>query len=202
MRTAGLILGVVLAACGQAPDEPEATFIQVCLSPLAPVGVYSLSGQCDEPVEVRWQLPALVGFDPGVPAETVAAVAAAADKWNTWLGGDALLVVPGRLGLVYGDIQVSARGWTAGQTYAGMSQFAYDYGYGQFYVDVLLYGTYAWHEETILHELGHTLGLDHDPERTDSIMYPRVNGDPSILTAADCLAFREAYPDELDPPDC
>lgn len=41
--------------------------------------------------------------------------------------------------------------------------------------DTLNYNTQPAIFKTLVHELGHTMGLDHNPFDTDSIMYPSLN---------------------------
>lgn len=51
---------------------------------------------------------------------------------------------------------------------------------------------YANNKQVLLHELGHTLGLDHD-EHISSIMYPKIQYRPQELSENDRLLLKRTY---------
>lgn len=86
-------------------------------------------------------------------------VQAGIDVWTKWLGYRLMKIVDdcsdASVGIVYDNLTVS---FYNGLTYPGR--------------DKKLVILYTLNGGTLLHELGHVLGLDHDPDNPKSIMYP------------------------------
>ena len=183
LSKAALAVLVAVAACAARPAKsaPEPTLMQHCYIEGMPVEV----PVCSDPRPVPWpSLPIKVFIDPDYPNPEF--VGAAALSWNFYLGAE--VFVPAK---DLGDADIVVRYYPPNPltNWAGLTSWrVVD---GRAFVLISLYGEYNHHVQVIEHELGHALGLEHDPDKKRSIMYPSADFDRPTLTDADLAALRK-----------
>lgn len=188
-----LLISAALAACAVperslAPDtDPkEPVFWSMCYDALgAPV---DYDGECDGAQEINWgKLPVMLHVDPAYPDDG-RAVLQAVRVWNAWLGTDVFEVTQNPVGA---DIYVVQAVDTPFNP-AGIANHVMGPKHRPVFL-VTLFGDYANNTVIVVHELGHTLGLAHDPGRSRSVMHPSGSWYVPWITRKDCAALRHKY---------
>lgn len=125
--------------------------------------------EAEERTVEPWQWP-LDSFPLSVVSATAApSTVAAVEYWNEQLGFEAFRYV-GWAG-PEPDITVEINQCEPGLN--GATWFKYRDG-GKMYAPIELCDWERY--DTLIHELGHALGLDHDPDNRRSVMYPSSSG--------------------------
>lgn len=164
----------------------------VCYDALGAVVDYD--GDCEDAQEINWgKLPIRLHIDPSYP-DRGKTVLQAVRVWNGWLGTDVFFVTQNPVGA---DVVVR---YQMGNLWdpAGMAEHVLRNGRPAF--TVTMYG--AYHNSTVIvaHELGHVMGLAHDPGRVRSVMHPSGEWYVPWLTKKDCRRLRQKY--GLNPGSC
>lgn len=175
-------LSVQNAPVDKDPNEPG--FWSMCYD--VEGNIKDFAGECDDAQEINWgKLPVRLHIEPSYPDR--AAVLKAVRVWNTWLGTDVFLVTANPVGA---DIVMH---YTMGQLLDPAGRADHVLRNGRPFFTVTMFGVYAGNPLIITHELGHTLGLAHDPGRERSVMHPSGEWYVPWLTAKDCRGLRNKY---------
>lgn len=142
------------------------------------------------------QFPLLLVLDPAAGAWGPE-VYVAAQFWNSLMQSEVFLFIPGVGTELFGDRTLSVVPVRA----APPGRFPYTaYGYdaetGAIGSTAIYLPPDAPAEirfRTVIHELGHVLGLAHDPRDEYSVMFPYAVFGPFRVTAHDIQAVGEAY---------
>lgn len=180
MRAIVVAILAALAACGAAKPKSEPTLFQRCYVaeiPMAP-------GLCKNPTPIPWakKLPIEVYIADDYPHPDI--VRSVLVMWNRWLGQD--VFVPAE-SVDSADVLIVARSGTG--NLAGLMQHVLENGRPLCLVS--LFDEFEHDQEVIAHELGHVLGLDHDPDNKRSLMYPEASFERPSVTDADIVALRK-----------
>lgn len=173
MRT--LLIALLCLGCSEGPCEP-------------------MYGTCesDLPEDQRdhWNgdnLHATLTLDPDLTFAELDAVIAAAESWEAATEGRV------QLELVYGHIPMPER-YAVRRATPGQLETSTLAMTGHTVITLSPVGTHPSLQGIVLHELGHFLGLGHEPEKPYSIMYPYVSEDMPSLPTADAVAdLRRLY---------
>jgi hypothetical protein len=195
MRNLVLCL-LFLAACGSS----DPTFMGVCDTGsqiYLPIGDAVNSSVCENPTAITWpSLPLVVELDADVSVTYDSSVSSAMDFWNNELGFTAFTT--------HGPTaQVHVTIGSAGSGGDGATSFYYDEeGKLNALVELRRPGDITEVYYIMAHELGHSLGLCHDADDYESVMYPELDyawSDPDqdfrviVVTDNDKNALRAKY---------
>jgi hypothetical protein len=138
---------------------------------------------------IEWDhLPLGVYMDTENPKQVKAAVQAI-DVWNSWLGFETFKLVT-----TADAADVILLDGGPHEMYRGMTLYARtDEGKGDLFSFVLIYDAALGDAGTMTHELGHVLGLEHDPDNSRSIMYPNTARYVPWLEPQDKLLLQSLY---------
>lgn len=183
-----VLLLPLATACGvasrvpQPRTVPEPTGWSVCYEADGTVDNYD--GECSAPALVKWNLPATVYIPPDYPERN--RVLQAMGVWNDHMGTAVFKESTGpAANVVITMAPLSIWG------FAGLAEHTRKNGITVFTVTV--FQGYFGRADVITHELGHTLGLAHDPGNKRSIMYPSGNWVVPGVTKADCQYLKDLY---------
>lgn len=169
---------------GEREDKTEPTFWEMCYDVKGNPEDYA--GECEDPQIVDWgSLPIRLAIDESYPGEGEA-VLKAVRVWNGWLGTDVFYVTPVDPDVVVqmGELSILGPAGRADHTRR----------FGKLKFTVTLFGEeYANRVSIVTHELGHVLGLAHDPGRHRSVMDPGGDWYMPWITDKDCVALRRMY---------
>lgn len=192
-KIVAVLILTVMGGCASVPKpewpapEWKDEIIHLCWSDDS--NFANTAGGCEKPEAVKWSgLPLVVKADRLTALPTSRAV----KVWNEWLGFEALVYDPFAKDP---DISVSygGKGEIFPKGVAGLTGFMKKDG-GSFSAIVIILDLGMSRPDVIMHELGHALGLDHDPDNIRSIMHNTVNRMfVPKLEDHDRAAIRERY---------
>ena len=195
------IICLLVAACGSS----DPTFMGVCETDkiYLPVGNAQNSTACTSPQRITWEgLPIGVDMDADIADSYEGSVDEAIDFWNSELDTTAFV----RAGVALTVVHVVVG--SASDDGDGATSFYRDEdGVLHALIEVRQPGDITEVYYIVAHELGHSLGLCHDPDDWLSIMYPKLDyawdgvdqsGEPVdfrtiIVTDNDRTALRDQY---------
>lgn len=164
-----------------APDEKE--LFSVCWREGLP---YALVPEaCENPETIEWDhSPVVVTSEPDLSGLVVASV----DAWNEQLGFELF-----RWDRLNPDADVIVTRGGPHALYRGLAQHSKNAD-GSLHCSILIFDDAVYSMDTMIHELGHAVGLEHDPKNRRSVMYPSSAGRylPDI-EPADLRVLRRRY---------
>lgn len=190
MKALALVLVAFIGACSlrpptQRPDlaNEQSEMLTLCL-PDSDTGRVGLDAPgCERPGRVRWQHTVQVYV---IDAENALAVLEAIDVWNHELGFSMFALT---LDFDAADVYV----YSDGPNEYVRAWASFFVSKGKFMGVIGVHDMALGNVETMVHEMGHLLGLRHDKENRRSVMYPTSGRVFAKIEQVDLELLRAIY---------
>ena len=185
-----LVLLLLVVACSFTPrpaftPSESKELVKVCWSPT--IGIAQIPSSCDKPEAIVWpSAPLVVYANTNMYLRTLHAIGV----WNTELGFEMFVLKPFLAApLAQADVLVVQGG--VHRRWLGVTSWRKRPVSKALQSIVVIFS--AGGPDTLVHELGHAIGLAHDPDDFRSIMYPNNSRPLPKIQTQDLAVLRRLY---------